>query len=77
MGTDIKMCPPADEVKFLYCLVIKFDSQTTYRNPSNHLKLHQFGHELLDSLGVVGQHGAESFPTHHDSVHLDAIPTEH
>lgn len=54
------------------------DSQTTCHNPSNpsHLKLHQFGHELLDSLGVVCQRGAKSSPACHDGVHLSAIPTE-
>lgn len=54
------------------------DSQTTFHNPSNpsHLKLHQFGHELLDSLGVVCQRGAKSSPACHDGVHLSAIPTE-
>lgn len=41
----------------------------------SHLKLQQFGHELLDSLGVVWQCATESTPPHHDGIHLSTIPT--
>lgn len=40
-----------------------------------YLKLHQFGHEFLYSLGAVCQSGAQSSPTPHDGIHLIAIPT--
>lgn len=40
-----------------------------------YLKLHQFGHEFLYSLGAVCQSGAQSPPTPHDDIHLIAIPT--
>lgn len=70
------MYPPADQVKFVVYLT-SLDSRATCRSPSDqsHLKLHQFGHELLDSLAVVCQRGAEPSPARHDGVHLGAIPT--
>lgn len=51
-------------------------SQITCFNPSNpsHLKLHQFGHELLDFLGIVHESRTEASPAHHDGVHLGTIP---
>lgn len=51
-------------------------SQAACSNPSNpsHLKLHQFGHELLDFLGIVRESHTEASPARHDGVHLSTIP---
>lgn len=42
----------------------------------SHLELQQFGHELLDSLGIVLQRGAQSPPACHDGLHLSLIPAK-
>lgn len=51
-------------------------SQAAYPNPANpsHLKLHEFGHELLDFVAIVIQSRTEASPAHHDGVHLSTIP---
>lgn len=41
-----------------------------------HLELQQFGHELLDSLGIFLQRGAKSPPAGHDGVHLGPVPAK-
>lgn len=41
-----------------------------------HLKLHQFSHQLLDSLRIILERGAQSVPPSHDGVHLSTIPAK-
>lgn len=59
-------------------LLPHLDSSTVFYEPCNppNLKLHQFGHKLLDSLCVVLQRGSKSFPACHDGIHLSLIPTK-